>query len=71
MKTNSIEKIISEFDPTDTKPELHGGHPITVCLPAGYQEKYKNLQRVSGRKFARKVREVIMVAIDLAAEKVS
>lgn len=71
MEAPSLDKILEEFtsDEQIKKSNLREGGPATIWLPPEYKEKFDNLQTKSGRKFGRKIRELIIAAIDVTENK--
>jgi len=65
--TRSIDEILKDFDPSQTKKEedLRGGM-VGIWLPAQHKVRYDKLQETSGRQFSKKAREVLLALIDAA-----
>lgn len=64
---HSLDQLLADF-------ALHHcardpGRPVTVWLPSEYKTRYARLQKASGRQFGKKVRELILAAIELAESK--
>jgi shikimate kinase len=70
--TKSLDEILADFDLSDTSNPsgLKSGGPVTIWLPAEFKERYDRLQKVSDRKFCKKVREALKVMIELAEKRV-
>jgi hypothetical protein len=68
----TLDSILKDFDVSGkcdkAKPV---GSMIGVWLPDDYKARYDNLQTTSGRRFSKKVREVIIAMIDMAQAKAS
>lgn len=70
MKNKAIHDILSDFNPNEpcAESELKKGAPLTIWLPARDKARYDKLQKMSGRKFSKKVREVIQAVLDMVEE---
>lgn len=72
MKHTSLDEILGDFNPTATeKSNLKEGGPVTIWLTPDYKARYDQLQAKSGKKFIKKLREIVRVAIDVTEAKVS
>lgn len=71
MNNVSLDKLIADFDPTlkTNGSKIKEGGPVTIWLPAEYKAKYDRLQERSNRRFCKKVRELIVAAIDVTEPK--
>lgn len=69
MDEKSLDRIIRSFDPSPAQPALDAS--VTIWLPSEYKSRYDELQKQSGRRFAKKARELLMAAIDVARERAS
>lgn len=68
MEEKSLDGVFMEFNSL----ELETPSPqkaVTIWLPEEYKIKYDQIQKNSGRKFCKKVREMFMLAIDKTIEK--
>lgn len=72
MSEKSLDAILGDFNPGESpaKGNLQGG-TLTIWLSPEYKAKYDNLQRVSNRRFIKKVREIIQAAIDRTETRAS
>lgn len=72
MDDVSLDAIISDFTPTmDRVTADKAKTTITLWVTEEYKTKYDFLQQKSGRQFCKKLRELMLAAIDKAAVKVS
>lgn len=60
----TMENILSDFTLTADPVKL--GAYVTLWIPADYKARYDELQAKSGKKFSKKVREIVKAAIDMA-----
>ena len=65
----SLDAILAEFNPMEPRaPKAPcpnaGGATITVWLSPDDKARYDRLQQLSGRRFGKKLRELIRAAID-------
>lgn len=63
----SLDQIISTFALKDDsmKSKIKDGGPVTIWLPKEYKTKYDKIQRTTDRRFCKKIRELIVAAIDI------
>jgi len=66
MSKKSLDEIMEGFSlaAQQSRGTLKTGAPVTIWLPAEYKARYDQLQAVSGKRFCKKVRELIEAAID-------
>jgi hypothetical protein len=71
--SKSLDQIMQGFDADETESvsSLKSGRPITIWLPAEYKAAYEQIQSRSGRRFTKKLRELIQAAIDVTQERAS
>jgi hypothetical protein len=69
----SLDEILADFNPTrsDQPSRLTGGTTITIWVSPEDKARWNRLQRMSGRRFAKKARELLLAAIELAEAKAS
>lgn len=72
MRT-SLDDILGDFNPGDSsgKSSLKSGAPIAVWLSAEDKARYDKLQQTSGRRFCKKLRELILAAMEVAESRAS
>ena len=68
---NDIQKLMEDFDPkaSEQDRDYKYGRPVTVWLSAEDKARYDRIQKMSGRRFSKKLREVLKAALDVAEEK--
>lgn len=69
----SLDQIIGDFNASEQTAASSmklGGH-ITVVVPSEYKDRYNRIQQVSRRRFAKKLRELVLAAIDIAEAQAS
>jgi hypothetical protein len=71
MSGETIAELFSDFQPikTDRLNSLKEAAPVTIWLPAEAKARYDRLQELSGRRFSKKAREVLLATI-AHAEKI-
>ncbi len=71
MRHKSLDSIIQDFDPSHSESgnKVKDGSPVTIWLPNEYKEAYDRIQKTSGRGFSKKLRELVLSAIDLAGKR--
>lgn len=69
MAERSLDDVLGDFDPKEKNENGRLGRSITIWLPEGYKEKYDQIQAKHSRKFAAKLRELIIIAIEKTASK--
>lgn len=55
---DDVESLVEKAE----QRQPNGG--ITIWLPLEYKQKYSHLQNITDRKFAHKVKELLMQALD-------
>lgn len=72
MREKTIEGILGDFKPTASgnRSSLTGG-TVTIWLSAEDKARYDRLQKMSGRKFSNKTREVLLAVMELAEQRMS
>ncbi len=66
----SLEEFFSDLSTPEKKPKTR--HKcITFWLPEEYADRYGRIQTNSAKQFSKKLRELVMLAIDKAEIKVS
>lgn len=70
MREKTIEDLLGDFRPVQSanRSTLTGG-TVTIWLSAEDKARYDRLQEMSGRKFSKKVREVLMAIIERAEQR--
>lgn len=69
MRENLFEEILGDFAPADSDGE--GGRcAITVWIPPEEKSAYDRLQKLSRRRFSKKVRETVLELISAADARV-
>lgn len=71
-KNNSIENVLKQID-TLTKSETlvsDSNSYVTIRISTDYKAKFDDLQRKTGRKFSKVIRDLIVVAVDHAEKAV-
>lgn len=73
MSKTSLDDILGDFNPSEIGygSNLKSGAPIAVWLTAEDKARYDRLQKVSGRRFCKKIRELIRAAMDVAETRAS
>lgn len=69
MNGHSLDEILASFKPDsspDSKTPIESRCALTVWIPAEYKGAYDDLQKKSSRRFSKKIRELILAAIDKA-----
>jgi hypothetical protein len=68
----SLDDILGSFNPKAPEGEysLKDRRPITIWVPASAKTAYDHLQEVSGRRFSKKAREILLAVIAAAEAKV-
>lgn len=72
--TKSLDAILDDFDPNVNHPPLTaagGSAMVAIWLPKEYKATYDRLQQATSRRFSRKLRELIMAAIDATNSRAS
>jgi len=62
MVIKNFDEILSEVNAVDESTA--GYKAITIWVPGEYKGKFDEIQKRTSRKFSRKAREILMVAID-------
>lgn len=64
----SLDAILSNFNPSENEQEssLKDRECVTIWLPATMKARYDRLQEQSGRRFSKKIRELLLAAISRA-----
>lgn len=65
-----LDEILSDFNfhGSDLQSELRNGRPISTWVPGPYKAKYDLIQKLSGRKYSKILRRLIMMSIDRLIE---
>lgn len=72
MSDRSLDSILDNLETvTEKKSPIKEGGPVTIWLPREYKARYDLIQRETGRKFGKTLREMIQVAIDRTEPRVS
>lgn len=73
MSTNFIDDVLSDFKKTHNPADADDVNysNLTIRVPDKYKAKYDSIQQQSGRRFSKKVREVLMALLDAAEAKAS
>ena len=66
--TKSLDAILADFSTEEPKA---ADRAVTIWVPAEYKARYDRLQKVSDRRFCKKVREALLALIELAEERVT
>lgn len=71
MKELSLQSLMQDFDPAPppNRNRLNEGGTVTIWLSKDQKDRYDRIQQTSNRQFTRKIREIIIAAMDLAEEK--
>lgn len=65
MDDKSLDDIMLSFDPGEEESNFHESHkPLTVWVPNDQKMKYSRIQKKSRNKFSKKLRELIIRAIE-------
>lgn len=66
VKETSLDEILGEFDPGETTRTtgLTGGS-VTIWLSAEDKARYDRIQESTGRRFSKKLRELVLAAMDV------
>jgi hypothetical protein len=69
----SMDAILGNFDMNETENESRRKdcRPVTIWISASAKARYDRLQKLSGRRFSKKAREILLAAIDMAEAKAS
>lgn len=72
MREQSLDAILGSFDLNEAISgcDLKGG-TVTIWLSPEYKAKYDRLQEVSQRRFVKKLRELVQLAIDKTEARAS
>lgn len=66
----SLDEVLGDFE--QTEEETWGPRkPITIWIPESYKIKYDKIQDKSSRRFCKKLRELVLIAIDKTDLKAS
>lgn len=71
MREQKFEDVLSDLeliDPT-RRNSVNSGATLTIWLPADYKAIYDKLQKLTGRRMSRKVREVVQSLLKAAEAK--
>lgn len=68
MAMKSLEELFSDLGAGD-KISMKNRKPVTVWLPEEYKNKYGKIQEKSNSRFGKKIRELIIMAIDEVESK--
>lgn len=63
MVIKSLDDVLDDFNPSEHENTCNY-KPITLWLPENYKLRYDQLQQKSSRRFCKKLREIILIAID-------
>lgn len=66
MRMDALQEILRDFDREESAVEGDSKRkaPLTIWLSIDDKARYDRLQKTSGRKFGKKLREVIQAALD-------
>ena len=67
-ETKSLDLILEGFDPAEAQDTTLEA-AVTVWLPKGYKERWKQGQQMSRQRLSKLARELLMAAIDKAVPK--
>jgi hypothetical protein len=67
-KTKSLDEILDNFNPGEGSNLTSA---ITIWLPDEIKDAYDRLQERTGRRFSKKVRELLQAAIEIAEARAS
>lgn len=70
MSEKSLDDVLNNFEMT-TKEASGDKKPITFWIPENYKIKYDDIQKKSNSTFGKKIRELVLIAIDKTSEKTS
>lgn len=65
----SIDDIISRFNPTECRGGRDDKTTLTTWVPTRYKEEFNRLQDETNKEFGRVLRKVILAVIDRFSEK--
>jgi hypothetical protein len=72
MLDKSFDDILENFSAGEHDETFHERHkPLTVWIPNTQKSKYDNLQKKSGFEFSKRLREIIILAIEKAEQRAS
>lgn len=73
MRAKSLDEILSGFNPSESTSEssLKQRDAVTIWLPPAAKARYDRLQELSNRRFSKKVREILLAAIEQAEARAS
>lgn len=71
MGNKDLEELLEVLNnfTTNGKDVKHSFKPITLWLPEDYKIRYDDLQKKSSRRFCKKLRELVLIAIDKTDSK--
>jgi len=69
MNTKSLDDVLNEFGSESEKSSDKKNSPLTLWVPESYKIRYDKLQKTSRRGFCRKLRELILIAIEKTDSK--
>jgi hypothetical protein len=70
MVIKSLDDVLNDFSVEPTQPA--GDYTtITLWVHKDYKARYDELQKKTSRRFCKKLRELIMIAIDTTQAKAS
>jgi hypothetical protein len=73
-KISSLDAILGDFGPAKSKSQKtvqRSSVTLTLWVPVEMKERYDRLQRLSGKAFSKKAREILEAAIQIAESKAS
>lgn len=73
MSDKSLDEALNELSLIDqsNKPTGSDREPITIWVTKECKNKYDITQNLTSKKFGKKLREIVMIAIDKTAAKIS
>lgn len=73
MRETSLDAIMESFDPTENDAPLRvkSGGCVSIWLPDPYKAQWDKLQSKTDRRFGKKVRELLVAAIEKAESQAS
>lgn len=69
MNTKSLDDVLNEFKTDTAKHEDKKNCPLTIWVPETYKARYDKLQKNSRRGFCKKLKELVLIAIEKTDSK--
>jgi hypothetical protein len=70
MDMKSLDDVLVNFDPGKQEATFHERNkPLTVWVPNETKEMYDTIQNNSGFEFSKRLREIIILAIEKTASR--